>query len=64
LNYTSTAKSVQERAKEVEIIETFAFQAKRRIKDNYKQIDNNKDEEIKGLASFVTEQEKYVWDIL
>jgi hypothetical protein len=51
-------------AKEVEILNTFAFQAKRRIKDNQKQIDRNMDEEIKSLAVHVTEQEKYGWDVL
>lgn len=51
-------------AKEVEILQTFAFQARRRMKDNQKQIDRNVDEEIKSLAVHATEAEKYSWDIL
>lgn len=57
-------KGAEAAAKEVEILNTFTFQAKRRIKDNQKQIDRNMDEEIKALAVYTTEQEKYSWDIL
>jgi acyl-CoA dehydrogenase family protein 9 len=49
---------------EVAILKTFAFQAKRRMRENYKQIDMNVDEEIKELADFVTNEEKFTWDIL
>jgi len=51
-------------AKEIEILETFAFQARRRMRENYKQIDSNVDEEIKDLATYLTQEEKYTWDIL
>lgn len=57
-------KGSEAAAKEVEILNTFAFQAKRRIKDNQKQIDRNVDEEIKSLAIHTTEKESYGWDIL
>ena len=49
---------------EVAILNTFAFQAKRRMRESYKQIDMNVDEEIKELADFVTNEEKFTWDIL
>jgi len=63
------SQSLQEKgskgaAEEVKILETFAFQAKRRMRENYKQIDINVDEEIKDLADFVTQEEKFTWDIL
>ncbi len=51
-------------AKEVEILDTFAFQALRRMRENQEQIDRNVDEEIKDLSAFVTQEEKYTWDIL
>ncbi|MEZ4814432.1 MAG: acyl-CoA dehydrogenase family protein [Bdellovibrionota bacterium] len=57
-------KGPEASSKEIEILQTFAFQAKRRMKDNQKQIDRNMDEEIKSLAVFATEQEHYAWDIL
>lgn len=57
-------KGAEGAAKEVEILQTFAFQARRRMKDNQKQIDRNMDEEIKSLAVHATEAEKYSWDIL
>jgi acyl-CoA dehydrogenase family protein 9 len=47
---------------EIEILEIFSKDAKRRIQQNLDQIDNNSDELIKSLADHAFDQEKYSWD--
>jgi acyl-CoA dehydrogenase family protein 9 len=49
-------------AQELEILEVFAGDAKRRIHNNFDQIDNNNDELIKSLADHAFDQEKFSWD--
>lgn len=49
-------------AKELEILQIFAGQVRRRTKGNFGKIDDNDDELIKSLADHALENEKYVWD--
>lgn len=49
-------------AKEMEILQVFSGQVRRRTKSNFGKIDNNDDELIKSLADHAFENEKYVWD--
>ena len=58
LEENGVAKSAQE----LEILEVFAGDAKRRIQSNFDQIDNNNDELIKSLADHAFDQEKFSWD--
>jgi len=58
LEENGVAKSAQE----LEILEVFAGDAKRRIQANFDQIDNNNDELIKSVADHAFEQEKFSWD--
>ncbi len=49
-------------AKELEILEVFSGQVRRRTKSNFGKIDNNDDELIKSLADHVLENDAYLWD--
>jgi len=49
-------------ATEREIARAFAREAKRRIDRNFAGIDDNEDEQVKGLARHVLEVGKYPWD--
>jgi acyl-CoA dehydrogenase family protein 9 len=51
-------------AKEVEILKTFAGQARTRLKENASKIDDNDDELIKALADDALEREAFGWDTL
>ncbi len=53
---------VAKSSSELEILEVFAGDAKRRIQSNFDQIDNNNDELIKSVADYAFEQEKFSWD--
>jgi hypothetical protein len=46
------------------ILDTFAGQARRRIKTTMAEIDDNEDESIKALADHAFELEKFGWDTL
>lgn len=50
--------------KEMEILEVFAGQVKRRVRSNFGNIDENDDELLKGLAVHACEQGKYIWDTM
>ncbi len=50
--------------KELEILEVFAGQVRRRTKSNFNKIDENDDELIKSLADHAFENERYVWDTI
>jgi acyl-CoA dehydrogenase family protein 9 len=50
--------------KEIEILNVFAGQARRRIKGNFSKIDENDDELIKSLANHALEKEGFSWDNL
>jgi acyl-CoA dehydrogenase family protein 9 len=56
------SKGTKEAEKEIEILQVFAGQVRRRTKSNFGKIDNNDDELIKSLAVHAFENEKYVWD--
>ncbi len=58
LEENGVAKSSQE----IEIIEIFANDVRRRVQQNLDQIDNNTDELIKSVADHAFEQEKFSWD--
>jgi acyl-CoA dehydrogenase family protein 9 len=49
-------------AKEIEILQVFAGQVRRRTKGNFNKIDDNDDELIKSLADHALENEKFIWD--
>jgi alkylation response protein AidB-like acyl-CoA dehydrogenase len=49
---------------EIAIAEVFAHQARRRIQANFVEIDDNKDEPIKGLADHAFEAERFAWDTI
>ncbi len=51
-------------AKEIEILNVFAGQCRRRIKGNFNKIDENDDELIKSLADHALEKEGFSWDNL
>lgn len=64
VNSSIEASSAAACAHEIEILNVFAGQARRRIKGNISKIDDNDDESIKALADHALENEKYVWDNL
>ena len=49
-------------AKEIEILQVFSGQVRRRVRGNFNKIDNNDDELIKSLADHAFENERYIWD--
>jgi len=49
---------------EIDILHVFARGAKTRIKHNFRRIDNNDDELVKGLADNAFEVEHYRWDTI
>ncbi len=51
-------------AKEIEILNIFSGQVRRRTKGNFNKIDDNDDEAIKSLAEHACEVEGYAWDSL
>jgi acyl-CoA dehydrogenase family member 9 len=51
-------------AKEIEILNVFSGQVRRRIKGNFGKIDDNDDELIKSLANHALEKEGFSWDNL
>ncbi len=51
-------------AQEIRLCNTFAEQAWRRIRRHLLMIDSNNDESIKSIASYISEQEQYPFDIL
>lgn len=48
--------------KEMEILQVFSGQVRRRVRSNFNKIDNNDDELIKSLADHALENERFVWD--
>lgn len=48
--------------KEIEILNVFSGQVRRRTKGNFNKIDDNDDESIKSLAMHALENEGYIWD--
>ncbi len=64
VNSSIETNGVEKAAKEIEILNVFAGQARRRIKGNISKIDENDDDLIKSLADHALEGEKYSWDNL
>jgi alkylation response protein AidB-like acyl-CoA dehydrogenase len=62
VNSAIKEKGVKGVQKEIEILQVFAGQVRRRVKSNFGKIDNNDDELIKSLADHAYENEKYIWD--
>ncbi len=63
------SSSIQEKGmdacrKELEILQVFSGQVRRRTKGNFGKIDDNDDELIKSLADHAYENDGYVWDTL
>ncbi len=48
--------------KEIEILEIFCGQAKRRVKENLARLNDNDDELVKSLANHAFENDGYTWD--
>jgi len=64
VSQTIETVGVEKAAREIQILEVFTGQVRRRTKSNFNKIDDNDDESIKSLADFALEQEKYTWDIV
>jgi alkylation response protein AidB-like acyl-CoA dehydrogenase len=58
------SKGVDASKYELEILEVFTGQVRRRTRANLNKIDNNDDELIKSLADYLVEKESYPWDNL
>jgi acyl-CoA dehydrogenase family protein 9 len=58
------AKGVEGASKEIDILKTFTRSAKVRIKHNFRRIDTNDDEMLKGLAEDAFEAEGFRWDTI
>jgi alkylation response protein AidB-like acyl-CoA dehydrogenase len=58
------AKGVDGAALEIDILKAFTRAAKVRIKRNFRRIDNNDDEILKGLADDAFEAEAFRWDTI
>jgi alkylation response protein AidB-like acyl-CoA dehydrogenase len=58
------AKGVDDAALEIDILKTFTRAAKVRIKHNFRRIDSNDDEMLKGLANDAFETEGFRWDTI
>ncbi|MFO0692159.1 MAG: acyl-CoA dehydrogenase family protein [Polyangiales bacterium] len=54
----------QAAAREIEILSIFSGQARKRIRANFRAIDDNDDELVKSVADHAIENEKYGWDNL
>ncbi len=57
-------KGVGAAAKEIDILRLFAREAKVRIKRNFRRIDTNDDEVLKGLADQAFQLESFDWDTI
>ncbi len=62
VNQEIEAKGADNCKKELEILEIFSGQVRRRVKSNFGKIDNNDDELIKSLADHAYEHEGYTFD--
>jgi alkylation response protein AidB-like acyl-CoA dehydrogenase len=58
------SQGLEKSAKEIEILNVFAGQVRRRTKGNFNKIDDNDDELVKSLANHALENERYIWDNL
>ncbi len=51
-------------ARELEILNAFAGQVRRRVRNTVSEIDDNQDESVKALADHAFESERYAWDTI
>ena len=58
------ANGVEKAAKEIDILQMFTREARVRIKQNFRRIDNNDDEPLKALADDAFEVERFRWDTI
>jgi alkylation response protein AidB-like acyl-CoA dehydrogenase len=56
------ANGVEKAAKEIDILQIFTREARVRMKQNFRRIDNNDDEPLKALAEDACEVERFRWD--
>lgn len=62
VNASIEKNGLEKAKKEIEILQVFSGQVRRRTKSNFGKIDNNDDELIKSLADHAFENEGYIWD--
>lgn len=55
---------VEKTSREIEILRVFTSDAQVRIKQNFRQIDNNEDDLLKALAEDACEVERFRWDTI
>ena len=58
------ALGVEKASRELKILRVFASDAQVRIKQNFRQIDNNEDDLLKALAEDACEVERFRWDTI
>ena len=58
------ANGVEKAAKEIDILNIFTREARVRMKQNFRRIDNNDDEPLKALADDAFEAERFRWDTI
>ena len=58
------ANGAEKASKEIEILRVFTRDARVRIKQNFRRIDNNEDELLKALADDAFQTERYRWDTI
>ena len=58
------ANGVEKAAPEIDILQMFTREARVRIKQNFRRIDNNDDEPLKALADDAFEVERFRWDTI
>ncbi len=61
---TALEKKSPDVAKEREILAIFTNQVDRRIRANFRQIDDNDDEVVKAVADHAIELERFAWDVI
>ena len=58
------ANGVEKASREIDILRMFTREARVRMKQNFRRIDNNDDELLKGLADDAFEVERFRWDTI
>jgi len=58
------ANGAEKAAKEIDILQLFTREARVRMKQNFRRIDNNDDESLKALAEDACEVERFRWDTI
>lgn len=62
VNSAIEAHGAEACTREIEILNVFSGQVRRRTKGNFNKIDDNDDELIKSIADHALAEEKYIWD--